>query len=92
MSDNEISRALALAIGFDLADVDLINGGIHVKRFIYYEKLRGGDGRWMRFDYRDPSVIWPIASRYQKFPPNGVDEPERFVAYAVIDAKQRGEI
>lgn len=60
MTDAEISRRLALAIGWDVLPV---SGGDdracvvdHANQIDRY------------FDYRDPAVIWPIAERFDCFP------------------------
>lgn len=58
MSDAELSRDLALAIGWPESAITVTHG----QCFIWY----GRDGR--DFDYRDPAVIWPIAERYNCFP------------------------
>lgn len=61
MTDAEISRRLALAIGWSessfykwYADGRLV--------------IEGADGWGNFFDYRDPAVIWPIAERFDAFP------------------------
>lgn len=63
MTDQEISKALALAIGWAEKD------------FVYYEKQEyiGIKTEIVRpsvrlFCYRWPAVIWPIAERYGCFP------------------------
>lgn len=60
MDDAEISRRLALAIGWDvlpLEDGDEVATVVdHTSQIDRY------------FDYRDPAVIWPIAERYNCFP------------------------
>lgn len=65
MTDAELSRQLALAIGWPenaqwpaprMAAID--GGGV---------QCWTGSG-WRHFDYRDPAVIWPIAERYNCFP------------------------
>lgn len=60
MTDAEISRRLALAIGWDvlpLEDGDEVATVVdHANQIDRY------------FDYRDPSVIWPIAERFNCFP------------------------
>ena len=60
MTDAEISRRLALAIGWSDSDILLRRGDlISVVT----------DSGWARyFDYRDPAVIWPIAERFYCFP------------------------
>lgn len=70
MTDAEISRRLALAIGWrdDQNDPDVIiefdckdlDQTAHCKVWF--------DDSWREFDYRDPTVIWPIAERFNAFP------------------------
>lgn len=59
MTDAEISRRLALAIGWK-----------HVKESpAWIRALVSETGNmWRAFDYRDPAVIWPIAERFNAFP------------------------
>ena len=64
MTDYEISRNLALAIGRHDDDVTSFDG----HRISVYVAHRGGFGSWREFDYRDPTVIWAIAERYRCFP------------------------
>ena len=74
MTEIEISKALALAIGWteDLTDAEgFIDPDIRT-----VGEFRGEpehvevwfDGAWRTFDYRDPTVLWPIAERYNAFP------------------------
>lgn len=75
MTDIEISRALALAIGWTedrrdengCLDPDVIIEGEAFSQeagvFVWFDEIQ-----WKRFDYRDPTVIWPIAERYDCFP------------------------
>ena len=75
MTDIEISRALALAIGWTedrrdengCLDPDVIIEGKAFSQeagvFVWFDEIQ-----WKRFDYRDPTVIWPIAERYSVFP------------------------
>lgn len=66
MTDIEISKALALAIGYlpeHVRVVDWGNGGF-VGSFITVMHGR----IWRTFDYRDWFVIGPIAERYDRFP------------------------
>jgi hypothetical protein len=58
MTEAEISRRLALAIGWPRAVAH--PDGIYVREFT--------DEMPKPFDYRDPAVIWPIAERFNKFP------------------------
>lgn len=59
MTDAEISRALALAIGWpDWAVATGQSGRV----YIWTQEAAP------EFDYRDPAVIWPIAERYNCFP------------------------
>ena len=65
MNDIEISKALALAIGWKphqlIQDDDLLMVCAEVATL-------KTPARWRWFDYRDPGVIWPIAERYSLFP------------------------
>ena len=64
MTDAEISRALAVAIGWpDWAIATGQTGRVYV--------WTQDCGR--EFDYRDPLVIWPIAERYNAFPAHLTD-------------------
>ena len=67
MTDIEISRKLALAIGYAPKDVRLnLAGKISVRRL---ESPQGyAVPGWYRFDYRDGETIWPIAERFNAFP------------------------
>ena len=58
MTDAEISKALALAIGYS-------PNHVHFKYGITWV-FRQDD--WSGFDYRDWNVIGPIAERYDCFP------------------------
>jgi hypothetical protein len=58
VTDLEISKALALAIGWREFDLAVSEAG---RLFAY----RHG---WHKFDYRDWNVIGPIAERYSVFP------------------------
>ena len=94
MKDLEISKALALAIGW--------------KRMLPNPEADGlkqcwvwGGDKWRVFDYRDWNVIGPIAQKYVRFPTLtltnnkwfaewGVfaDTPQKAIALAVIGAKK----
>lgn len=97
MTDAEISRRLALAIGWELADE--LMGHIYVWE---------NDAPAKRFDYRDPAVIWPIAVRFNALPEKAwgarrwvverwepvyqyteTDTAAKAVALAVIKAKEQ---
>jgi hypothetical protein len=91
MTDLEISKALALAIGWDDLWVDK-HGQLWVG--LKSEELHEGI-----FDYRDWNVIGPIAERYDAFPYktvsmgwasnfNYADTPQKAIALAVIGAKK----
>ena len=62
MTDAEISRALALAIGWkkDYPRMGMVE--CEDELLVWDSKV------WRTFDYRDPLVIWPIAERYDCFP------------------------
>ena len=87
MTDLEISKALALAIGWDDLWVDK-HGQLWVG--LKSEELHEGI-----FNYRDWNVIGPIAERYESFPYktvsmgwvskcNYADTPQKAIALAVI--------
>ena len=62
MTDTEIDRRLALAIGYRPEDVLLENGRVYIVL-----KYDFGD-IWKRFDHRDWLVAGPIAERFDLFP------------------------
>lgn len=68
MTDAEISRRLALAIGWTEKDDDpyIIQMGTvqnpEIHTYVWHCQ------EWVLFDYRDPAVIWPIAERFDFFP------------------------
>ncbi len=90
MNDLEISKQLALAIGWKKAEV--FTWGVMVSQ-------HDGMG-WKNFDYRDWNVIGPIAEKFECFPirtkteewfaniwdQNGfyADTPQKAIAMAVI--------
>jgi len=63
MTDLEISRALALAIGWKMVNVLPDKSTPHLMQCWLWI-----GHAWRVFDYRDPAVIWPIAERYDCFP------------------------
>jgi hypothetical protein len=90
MTDIEIDRALALAIGYKLFDVKFHDDMWAVVVF---------RGSWRVFSHRDWNVIGPIAERYNAFPVlfdgnpkwysntwTGTDTPQKAIALAVIGA------
>lgn len=67
MTDAEISRRLALAIGWkkDYPRMGMVE---------CEDELLIWDGKvWRTFDYRDPDIIWPIAEKYNAFPAHLTD-------------------
>lgn len=74
MSDIEISKALAMAIGWHRPM--LTPRGLCVYTGHALDRVKTSS-QWARgyrlFDYRDPAVIWPIAERYSAFPSSLVD-------------------
>lgn len=62
MTDAEISRRLALAIGWkeEQMEASLRDGCVLLPGGVFE--------MWRNFDYRDPAVIWPIAERFDAFP------------------------
>jgi hypothetical protein len=99
MTDAEISRRLALAIGWENVHVILRPAGAYVI-------VPGGEYGMRRvFSYRDHAVIWPIAERFNCFPNQDysgnwfawvgcfpqscADTAAKAVALAVIKAKEQ---
>lgn len=95
MTDSEISKALALAIGWPADKVFTLSGAVCIRTSI--EEY--GFGKWKDFDYRDWNVIGPIAERYDCFPMKcqgqwfsdgalgalfEADTPQKAIALAVI--------
>ncbi len=76
MTDLEISKALALAIGwmeYDLFQLLPRNWKRPIdKSQVKLNVSLGPEWGIREFDYRDPSVIWPIAERYN-FPFRNID-------------------
>jgi hypothetical protein len=78
MTNLEISKALALAIGWTenrcdengCLDPDVAIFGHSVgHHYSEPDEVKCWDGDiWRTFDYRDPAVIWPIAERFDAFP------------------------
>ena len=69
MTDLEISKALALAIGW--------HPGLIIKTPNEVRCYRGvKQWGWQKFDYRDWNVIGPIAERFDCFPTKSV-QPSR---------------
>lgn len=101
MTDLEISKALALAIGWKIVVLqwDWPNTKQHCA--VWVDKTEG----WQVFDYHDWNVIGPIAVKYNCFPTRGLwgdwyaslegcagnvikDTPQKAIALAVIGAKK----
>jgi hypothetical protein len=94
MTDTEISRALALAIGWSNVTSGYSGVYVHERRPVIMCR---------RFDYRDWAVAGPIAERYDCFPQSTgatewysyvpgkgralADTPQKAIALAVINAK-----
>jgi len=66
MTDLEISRALALAIGWEPRRIFVTSDGrCGINR---PQRIGSPYSDAVYFDYRDPAIIWPIAERYDCFP------------------------
>lgn len=60
MTDAQISKALALAIGWQESDFFPYGDGSYVAvRF---------ESHWREFDYTDEQIIWRVAERFDCFP------------------------
>lgn len=64
MTDAEISRRLALDIGWEPDQFYKDGDG----SFVALRSKRDFGSSWSIFDYRNPEVIWPIAERFNAFP------------------------
>jgi hypothetical protein len=103
-TDLEISKALALAIGWK--EVIACKGFLRDKVEVWV-KEDNYDSDWRAFDYRDWNVIGPIAERYDCFPAIAschndewhsmyggsgpstyADTPQKATAMAVIGARK----
>lgn len=62
MDDVEISARLAFAIGYAPKDISHVNPPHDMRIIVPF-----GNG-WRLFSYKFPSVIWPIAERFDCFP------------------------
>ena len=62
MTDIEISKAMALSIGYLPEHVRMVDWGNGPFVQVLY------DGSWCGFDYRQPHTIFQIAERYNCFP------------------------
>jgi hypothetical protein len=102
MTDIEISKVLALAIGHEAAHVNVL-GEVDPQVWVQVDPRFGWTIRV--FDYRDWKVIGPIAERYNTFPIKdafgrwfsdigtqgknvSADTPQKAIALAVIGAKK----
>lgn len=103
MTNTEISRRLALAIGYAPHNVRVDDDGA-----VWVHRADEFGWCWMPFDHRDERTIFIIAARYNAFPRlrngkwyvsvrkgvNGVDAehdcPATCIALATIEAKERG--
>lgn len=102
MTDHEISKALALAIGYRKGETNFVGG----KCYVPHDPEPGA--AWRTFDYRDWNVIGPIAARYDCFPAIAschndewhsmyggsgpstyADTPQKAIAMAVIGAAKK---
>lgn len=103
MTQTEISRRLALAIGYRPQDVIVSGEDVLVRRDFDFEGERVTYG-WRLFDHTDRAVIYPIAEHFKMFPQWVCNEwrcdvqrdrvisacPATCIAVAVIEASERG--
>ena len=79
MNDLEISKALALAIGWTEnrrdengcldPDVAIFGHGGYCQHYGEPDEVKCWDGDdWVTFDYKDWNVVGPIAAKYSAFP------------------------
>lgn len=82
MTDIQISRALALAIGWKPHQMNGTTGFVAPVLFLCVAPATlTKQAVWRMFDYRMPDCIWPIAERYFAFPCQYVDNYGRCVAW-----------
>ena len=62
MTNLDIDKALALAIGWKPEQIQKRWGGIAM----WVDDA--DEPQWVQFDHTDPAVIWPIAERFDLFP------------------------
>lgn len=101
MTNTEISRRLALAIGYAPHNVRVDDDGV-----VWVHRADEFGWCWMPFDHRDERTIFRIAARYRMFPTwwSGAKKygiakhsvcvlhtcPATCIALAVIEASERG--
>ena len=102
MTDLDISKALALAIGWEPNRIASV--GFGDVAYINVKRSNDWANQWQTFDYRDWNVIGPIAEKYDCFPLKAgdswlsrylwrgcgvrADTPQKAIALAVIGAKK----
>jgi hypothetical protein len=64
----DISRRLALAIGWAEQDVKNVDGVTKIRRYYIFIGRETASEYWQVFDFTSPAVIWPIAERFNAFP------------------------
>lgn len=70
MTDLEIDKALALAIGWKEDQIGVDNG----RAFVNRQQQNGSPySDAIYFSYKDPAVIWPIGERHNVFPYRFID-------------------
>ena len=69
MNDHDINKALALAIGWKPTQLSESTGFLGPVLYccVAVATLKT-QAVWRLFDYRDPTIIWPIAERHRMFP------------------------
>lgn len=86
MTDAEINRRLALAIGWDEKQIE----ASAVCDSVILPSPDHGEN-YRVFDYRDPAVIWPIAERFDCFPSKTHwDDPARSWSVFFDDSCESG--
>ncbi len=102
MTDIEIDRALALAIGHEAACVNVLGEGIPQ---VWVQVDPRFEWAFRVFDHRDWNVIGPITERYNASPMkspkgtwsacvdevwvDGIDTPQKAIALAVIQGANK---
>lgn len=63
LQDSDLNVFLAWSIGYDDTQVRVVGSGV-----VQVRHSQGNIDIWRDFDFRDPSVIWPIAKKFDAFP------------------------
>ena len=91
MTNQEINRRLALAIGYSTNRVRISYSRVQV-----FNGVDCPDGPidcfgWQRFDHTDPAVIWRIAERFCLFPKRLFSEVYNYNQWKIYEVRKEGK-